>query len=87
ETSETQLFNFSETEYASLVAKAPWNNDPLYFKKVKISSVATIKMATHAFAGGDQEIMGILVGRVKDRSCVVFDSYPLPIIGTETRSA
>ncbi|XP_063900684.1 COP9 signalosome complex subunit 5-like [Zophobas morio] len=41
--------------------------------------------ATHAFAGGDQEIMGILVGRVKDRSCVVFDSYPLPIIGTETR--
>ena len=47
--------------YSQLPAKErPWKKDPEYFKQVKISAVALIKMAMHARSGGDIEIMGSL---------------------------
>lgn len=39
---------------------------PHHFKRVKISSVALIKMVMHAKSGGDIEVMGLMQGKVKD---------------------
>lgn len=34
----------------------PWEKDPHYFKEVKISAVALIKMVTHARRGDKLEV-------------------------------
>lgn len=72
-------------------------NDPKYFKRVKISPSATIKMMTHGQSGVDKgiskgskpiEVMGLLLGRpdTDDSHCIVIsDAQPLPIEGFETR--
>ncbi|CUS22398.1 LAQU0S05e04478g1_1 [Lachancea quebecensis] len=56
-----------------------------YFKKVLLSNMASYKILKHALKGGDVEIMGMLVGTTHRDSIVVFDCYPLPVEGTETR--
>jgi COP9 signalosome complex subunit 5 len=38
---------------------------PHHFKRVKISSVALIKMVMHAKKGGDIEVMGLMQGKVR----------------------
>ncbi len=37
---------------------------PHYFKEVKISALALLKMVMHARSGGNLEIMGLLQGKV-----------------------
>ena len=39
----------------------PWKKDPNYFKKVRISAVALLKMVMHARSGGSIEVMGLMV--------------------------
>ena len=39
----------------------------------------------HARSGGQYEIMGLMIGKIKDRSFIVMDSFALPVQGTETR--
>lgn len=63
----------------------PWKTDSKYFNKCMISSLALMKMTTHAQSGGSIEIMGMLIGKIVDRSIVVMDTYRLPVEGTETR--
>ncbi|KAK6465247.1 JAB1/Mov34/MPN/PAD-1 ubiquitin protease-domain-containing protein [Scheffersomyces coipomensis] len=63
----------------------PWKNDPHYFKKSYISSLALLKMTIHAQRGGSIEIMGMLVGKIIENCIIVMDVYPLPVEGTETR--
>ena len=67
---------------------------PNHFKRVKISSVALIKMVMHAKSGGDLEIMGLMQGKVKGGTFSFFwhldtfyvmDAFGLPVEGTETR--
>jgi len=71
--------------------------DPCYFKRVKISPSATIKMMMHGQSGVEKgikrggkpiEVMGLLLGRpdVDDPHCLIIsDAQALPIEGFETR--
>ena len=56
-----------------------------YFKRVKVSATALIKMVMHTKSGGDLEVMGMLQGKVKGDTFYVLDVIPLPVEGTETR--
>lgn len=75
-----------DKEYNKQINKeAPWKSDPHYFKNVKISAIALIKMVIHARSGGVYEIMGLMQGRVQGDTLVILDSFALPVQGTETR--
>lgn len=63
----------------------PWKINPRYFSSVLISKLACSKVIDHALRGGDIEIMGMLVGTTSNDQFVVFDSFELPVEGTETR--
>ena len=63
----------------------PWKEDINYFNKCYISSLALMKMCTHAQTGGSIEIMGMLVGKFWDILIIVMDTYRLPVEGTETQ--
>eukprot|EP00127_Corallochytrium_limacisporum_P005904 Clim_evm49s214 gene=Clim_evmTU49s214 len=80
-----QIYAFDEEQDRQSKTSAPWLQDPHHFKKVKISSVALVKMVTHAKSGGDIEVMGIMQGKVTGDTMVVMDAFPIPVEGTETR--
>jgi len=80
-----EIFKVDEAAHAEMLEKKPWLSDPKYFKHVKMSAVALLKMVMHACAGGTQEIMGMMLGKVVGDTIIVLDSFSLPIIGTETR--
>ena len=52
---------------------------------VQVSALALLKMAMHANSGGNIEVMGILQGKIVDRTFVVLDVFALPVEGSETR--
>ena len=58
---------------------------PAYYKKVKISAVALLKMVMHAVSGGKLEIMGVMQGKIIGDNFLVMDAFGLPVTGTETR--
>ncbi len=58
---------------------------PDYFKNVRISALALVKMVIHADSGGDIEVMGLMTGKVVGDSLIVMDAFALPVEGTETR--
>ena len=58
---------------------------PHYFKHIKISALALLKMVMHARSGGNLEVMGLLLGKVDGNTMVVMDGVALPVEGTETR--
>lgn len=57
----------------------------MYFKKVMLSTLATIKIVDHAIKGGDKEICGYMTGFAKDGVFYVLDAIELPIIGSDSR--
>jgi COP9 signalosome complex subunit 5 len=63
----------------------PWKQNPNYFKNVRISAVALLKMVMHARSGGSIEVMGLMLGYVDGDTFVVTDAFRLPVEGTETR--
>ncbi|KAL2134037.1 hypothetical protein VTI74DRAFT_1148 [Chaetomium olivicolor] len=79
------LFNSSAPSQAETSAKRPWITDPTYFKTVRISPIALVKMVMHARSGGSLEVMGIMQGYVDGTAFVVTDAFRLPVEGTETR--
>jgi COP9 signalosome complex subunit 5 len=82
---EEEILKFDEDENQEWFSKRPWTKDPRYFKQVRISVTALIKMVNHAKSGGDLEIMGYMQGKVKENTFYILDAIPLPIVGTETR--
>lgn len=60
---------------------------PHFFQRVRISSIALIKMMIHTRAGGIYEVMGSMVGKVdvETRTFYIMDAFALPVQGTETR--
>jgi len=82
---EVELFKFDEDLQDRMNEKRPWDADVHFFKKVKISSVALIKMVMHAISGGNIEIMGLMQGKVVGNEIIVLDAFGLPVEGTETR--
>lgn len=69
----TSIFNFF------------FNFSPHYFKEVKISALALLKMVMHARSGGRLEVMGLMLGKIDGSTMVVMDTFALPVEGTETR--
>lgn len=63
----------------------PWSINPRYFSSVLISRLACLKAVEHALRGGNIEIMGMLIGTTLNDQFIVFDSFELPVEGTETR--
>lgn len=82
---EDPIFTYDSEQQKQEQAGRPWKNDPHYFKKVKISAIALIKMVIHAKSGGDIEVMGSLQGKILGDTMIVMDSFILPVEGTETR--
>ncbi|KAJ3158021.1 COP9 signalosome complex subunit 5a [Geranomyces variabilis] len=79
------IYHYNSQEQKDTVNGKPWLKDPHYFKKVKISAVALIKMVMHARSGGDIEVMGLMQGKIVDDTMLVMDAFALPVEGTETR--
>ena len=79
------LFNYSKPEQEKITSDKPWRADPHYFKYVRISAVALVKMVMHARSGGDIEVMGLMLGYVEHETFIVTDAVRLPVEGTETR--
>jgi len=80
-----EIFKFDEKKHDEIVATDQWRTDPECFKHVKMSAVALLKMVMHACAGGTQEIMGLMLGKIQGDTIIVMDSFSLPVLGTETR--
>ncbi|CAH8499957.1 unnamed protein product [Schistosoma margrebowiei] len=80
-----EYFKYDVKIHQSIVNAKPWEKDPHYFKWIKISAVALLKMLIHARSGGNLEVMGLLIGKVAHQTMIVVDSSPLPVEGTETR--
>lgn len=62
-----------------------WKNNPRHFNNVIISRLSCQQILNHAIKGNDNEIMGMLIGTTIGSSFVVSQTFPLPILGTETR--
>ncbi|CAD7936830.1 unnamed protein product [Amoebophrya sp. A25] len=79
-------WTWDEDAADELYHAAPWKQDPHFFRQVRISAVALLKMVMHARSGGNIEIMGLMQGKATaDGKFVVMDAFPLPVEGTETR--
>ncbi|OSX76387.1 hypothetical protein BU14_0192s0004 [Porphyra umbilicalis] len=76
---------FDEAEQDAIHRAKPWASDPSHFTTVHISAVALIKMAMHARSGGSLEIMGSLQGKLAANAFIITDTFPVPVVGTETR--
>ncbi|KAI9728364.1 MAG: COP9 signalosome catalytic subunit rri1 [Chrysothrix sp. TS-e1954] len=79
------LYNYDPEAQKAENEARPWRQDPHYFKHVRISAVALLKMVMHARSGGSIEIMGIMQGYTTGDTFIVTDAVRLPVEGTETR--
>lgn len=81
------VYAHDSAAYQEVLRAAPWRADPEYFRSVRISAVALLKMVLHARSGGTNEVMGLMQGRAcpESRTVYVFDAFALPVHGTETR--
>jgi len=89
---DAAIYQFSEEEQEAIYEKRPWKEDTHFFKLVRISAVALIKMVMHTRSSGKgilgqmNEVMGLMQGKVTpDGTFIVMDAFPLPVEGTETR--
>lgn len=91
------LYAINEEKLANVRSQKLWSHDPKYFKRVKISPSASIKMMMHGQQGVEKgikqngkpvEVMGLLLGRPDTEdlnSLIITDCYALPIEGFETK--
>ncbi|KAL1532339.1 COP9 signalosome complex subunit 5a [Salvia divinorum] len=83
--SSDAIFFYDEAAQAKCQQEKPWANDPNYFKRVKVSALALLKMVVHARSGGTIEVMGLMQGKTDGDTIIVMDAFALPVEGTETR--
>ena len=79
------LYVYDAAEQKAINDARPWKKDPHYFKKVRISAIALLKMVMHARSGGSIEVMGLMQGKISGDTFIVTDAFRLPVEGTETR--
>ena len=80
-----EIYKYNAGEQSNIQAAKPWEKNPHFFKDIKISALALLKMNMHARSGGNLEVMGMLLGKVDANTMIVMDSFALPVEGTETR--
>jgi len=77
------IYRYDESAMEKFREAAPWKNDVHYFKKMKISGIALLKMVLHARQGLSQvpgqdpdfEVMGLMLGKVQGDTIIVMDSF------------
>lgn len=84
-TVDDSLLKFDHAAHMALLKAKPYKNDVHYYKKVKLSAVALLKMVMHSTSGGDFEVMGMLQGHASGDTIIITDSFALPVQATETR--
>lgn len=52
---DDELWKYSHADHQAVQQQRPWKQDPHYFKHVKVSALALLKMAMHARSGGTIE--------------------------------
>jgi len=80
-----EYYTYNQPQQEAILESKPWKNDPHYFKNVKMSALALLKIVMHATKGGTIEIMGLMQGKIEGDTFIVLDSFALPVEGTETR--
>lgn len=51
-----EFLKFDAAVHQSIINAGPWRKDPHYFKAIKISAVALLKMLLHAQSGREKEV-------------------------------
>jgi len=84
-----EIYRYDELFHENECNKRGWESDPKYFKNVKISAVAVLKMVMHARSGlhpdGDLEVMGVLQGKINGSTMIVMDTFALPVKASSIR--
>ena len=47
-TPEEEVYKFDRNQHQSILSAKPWSKDPHFFKDIKISALALLKMVMHA---------------------------------------
>ncbi|XP_077238343.1 COP9 signalosome complex subunit 5-like [Tasmannia lanceolata] len=84
-TDADSIYFYDEASQAKVLQEKPWAKDPHYFKRVRVSALALLKMVVHARSGGTIEVMGLMQGKTDGDTMIVMDAFALPVEGTETR--
>ncbi|XP_041357618.1 COP9 signalosome complex subunit 5-like [Gigantopelta aegis] len=79
------IYRYDAKQQQDISTARPWDKVPHYFNRIKISTLALLKMVMHARSGGNMEVMGFLLGKVDGNTMIVMDGVALPVEGTETR--
>ena len=84
------IYTYDNASQQRHLSAKPWLSDPKYFKHVRISALALVKMTMHTRSGGNIEVMGLMQGKIdpddsRGPSLIVMDAFALPVEGTETR--
>jgi len=79
------IYKYDAAQQQAIQQQKPWTKDPHFFKHVRISALALLKMTMHARSGGNIEVMGIMQGKTEGDTFIVMDAFALPVEGTETR--